>query len=590
MIALATDSGSSNPWESQAFVDWVLRSVGAGVAEGRAIAGGGLLDELDTASFGPALLQTGLGVARHPVRLATAWTRFGTGLLRASLAAGVRVTGQPVDGPVPALRDKRFDDPTWTESPWFWWLRQSFELTERLAGELVAAAELDDQTRLKAAFAVQAMLDAMAPTNVPPLNPAVVKRAYETGGLSLARGFRTFLDDLATNKGQPRQVMSGAFEVGRDLAVTPGKVVFRNELMELIQYAAQTDDVHEIPLLFSPPWINKYYIMDLAPGRSLVEWAVQHGHTVFAISYRNPDASMRDVQLDDYLLSGPRAALDVITEITGAGKVNLLGLCLGGTLAMALLAYLDATGDERINSATFLNTLVDFSEPGVLGVFTDEGTVGRLEKQMARTGFLAGENMRATFDLLRGNDLIWGYVVNNWLLGNDPPAFDLLTWNADSTRMPASMHAFYLRSCYLQNQLAKREMELAGQPLDLGTVDQDLYVLAAEQDHIAPWRSSYKGALLPKGATRFVLSNSGHIAGIVNPPNPKSRHWVGADGELPADPDTWRQQAIEHPSTWWEDWAAWIGERAGERRLPPSIGSDMHPTQGDAPGMYVLSR
>jgi polyhydroxyalkanoate synthase subunit PhaC len=588
---MVTDGGgSSNPWVSQAFADMLRRSVEAGLAEERAVGGGGLLGEVDMASFGPALMQTGMGLARHPVQLATAWTRYSTDLLRAGLAAEMRLTGMAVDGPVPERRDKRFADPTWRESPWFWWLRQSFELTERLAGELMAEAQVDEQARLKASFAVQSVLDALAPTNLPLVNPAVVKRAYETGGLSLARGLRNFLNDLATNKGQPRQMMPGVFEVGRDLAVTPGKVVFRNDLMELIQYVPQTDEVHEIPLLFSPPWINKYYIMDLAPGRSLVEWAVQHGHTVFTISYRNPDASMRDVRLDDYLLSGPRAALDVITEITGAEKVNLLGLCLGGTLAMALLAYLDATGNDQINSATFLNTLVDFSEPGALGVFTDEATVTRLEKKMARTGFLAGESMRATFDLLRGNDLIWGYVVNNWMLGNDPPAFDLLTWNADSTRMPAGMHAFYLRSCYLENQLAKGEMELAGQLLDLGTVAQDVYVLAAEQDHIAPWRSSYKGALLPKGLARFVLSNSGHIAGIVNPPSPKSRHWVGADGDLPADPDAWRQQAVEHQSTWWEDWATWIGERAGERRPPPRIGSDKHRPQRDAPGEYVLGR
>jgi polyhydroxyalkanoate synthase len=297
---------------------------------------------------------------------------------------------------------------------------------------------------------------------------------------------------------------------------------------------------------------------------------------------------MRHIKLDDYLISGPLKALDVITDITGSPKVNLLGVCLGGTLTMATLAYVDAIGDDRINSATFLNTMVDFSEPGPLGVFTDESTVAKLERTMGKTGFLKGEEMRKTFDYLRGNDLIWNYVVNNWLLGQEPPAFDLLTWNADSTRMPADMHSFYLRSCYLENQLAKGEMELAGQHLDLSSVDQDLYFLAAEQDHIAPWHSSYMGARLLKGDVRFVLSNSGHIAGIVNPPNPKSRHYVGATAELPNDPEQWLATATVHPVTWWEDWATWIGQRAGDERTAPPLGSERYPVLDDAPGTYVF--
>ena len=304
-------------------------------------------------------------------------------------------------------------------------------------------------------------------------------------------------------------MVPGAHTVGKDMAVTPGKVVFQNELMELIQYAPSTAQVHEIPLLFSPPWINKYYVMDLAPGRSLVQWAVDHGHTVFMISYRNPDEQMRHVQMDDYLISGPIAALEVVGNITGSEKTNLLGLCLGGTLTMATLAYLDAVGMELINSATFLNTLIDFSEPGLLGVFTDEASISRLEKTMKRTGFLPKEDMQRSFNLLRTNDLIWNYVVSSWLMGEEPPTFDLLSWNNDSTRMPAEMHTFYLRSCYVENELARGVMELAGQRLDLAKVDQDLYFLSAEQDHIAPWRSSYAGARLPAGDVRFVLSNSG---------------------------------------------------------------------------------
>jgi polyhydroxyalkanoate synthase subunit PhaC len=309
------------------------------------------------------------------------------------------------------------------------------------------------------------------------------------------------------------------------------------------------------------------------------------------ISYHNPDERMRHVKMDDYLISGPIAALEVVADITGAAKINLLGLCLGGTLTMATLAYLDAVGMDLINSATFLNTLIDFSEPGLLGVFTDEATISRLERTMQRTGFLPKEDMQRSFNLLRTNDLIWNYVVSSWLMGEDPPAFDLLSWNNDSTRMPAEMHTFYLRSCYVENQLARGVMELAGQQLDLGKVDQDLYFLSAEQDHIAPWRSSYAGARLPAGNVRFVLSNSGHIAGIVNPPSPKSLYRViETDQPLPADPADWLAAATTHPRTWWEDWAEWIAARAGTKRKPPPMGSEEYRPITDAPGTYVLER
>ena len=328
--------------------------------------------------------------------------------------------------------------------------------------------------------------------------------------------------------------------------------------------------------------------MDLAPGRSFVEWAVDHGHTVFAISYRNPDATMRDVTLDAYLLEGPRIALDVIGEITGAPQVNIVGLCLGGTLTTMLLAYLEATGDQRVASATLLNTLVDFSEPGVLGAFTDEASIARLERKMARHGYLEGAEMATTFDLLRAGDLVWNYVVSNWLLGEDPPAFDILAWNADSTRMPAAMHSFYLRSCYLENQLAQSRMELAGVRLDLDAVTCDVYLVGAQADHITPWRSSYTTTQLLKGDVRFVLSSSGHIAGIVNPPSPKARHWTG--GATPPDPDAWLAHATEHQGSWWEDWAEWAKGKAGQRREAPRMGSDAHPPLADAPGAYVRER
>ncbi|HJY94720.1 MAG TPA: alpha/beta fold hydrolase, partial [Streptosporangiaceae bacterium] len=369
------------------------------------------------------------------------------------------------------------------------------------------------------------------------------------------------------------------------LAATPGHVVFRNDLMELIQYAPQTKRVRSIPLLASPPWINKYYVMDLAPGRSFIEWAVQHQRTVFAISYRNPDASMRDVTLDDYLIHGPRTAIEVISDITGSGTVDIVGLCLGGALTAMLAAYLARTGDARIGSITLLNTLLDYSEPGVLGAFTDEKTVARLEKQMAATGVLEGSQMAGTFDILRANDLIFNYVVSNWLMGQDPPAFDILAWNGDSTRMPAAMHSFYLRSLYMRNELARGELELAGQRLSLAAVKNDTYAVGAINDHIVPWHGSFKTTGLMGGTVRYVLSSGGHIAGIVNPPGPKAWYETGED--TTADPETWRSAGAKHSGSWWQDWTEWSDARAGAHIKPPAMGSRRYPALGDAPGDYV---
>jgi polyhydroxyalkanoate synthase len=345
-------------------------------------------------------------------------------------------------------------------------------------------------------------------------------------------------------------------------------------------------------MLASPPWINKYYIMDLAPGRSFIEWAIRSGHTMFAISYRNPDVTMRGVTLDDYLISGPKTALDVISDITGADKIDITGLCLGGALTGMLAAYLAGTGDQRIGSVTLLNTMLDYSEPGVLGVFTDEPTVARLERQMAKQGFLEGSQMAGTFDMLRANDLIFSYVVSNWLMGKRPPAFDLLAWNADSTRMPAAMHSFYLRSLYIRNELARGQLELAGQRLSLGDVKSDSYVVGAVNDHIVPWTTSYKATRLLGGGVRYVLSNGGHVAGIVNPPGPKAWYTVSADPAAPypagpAGAEQWRAAAETRDGSWWQDWADWAGSRAGDLVPPPRLGSRRYPVLGDAPGQYI---
>ncbi|HKB31968.1 MAG TPA: alpha/beta fold hydrolase, partial [Streptosporangiaceae bacterium] len=499
---------------------------------------GDLVGRLDMASFGQSMLAVLARAAGRPADVAGAALRFGTGMAMIWPAALRVCFGSDVTPPIPPGQDKRFADPSWEDNPAYFALRQAYLAALRLSDDLRAAGRGDPVTDAKAELAAGLLFDAVAPTNFLLSNPAAVKRAFETGGFSLVRGAGNFADDLVHNNGRPRQADTRPFQLGVNLAATEGKVVFRNDLIELIQYAPQTGQVHATPILASPPWINKYYIMDLAPGRSFFEWTIQHGRTVFAISYRNPDAGMRGVTLDDYLINGPRAALDVVTDITGASKIDIVGLCLGGALTAMLAAYLTAQGDDRIGSVTLLNTLLDYSEPGVLGVFTDELTVSRLERQMAATGFLDGGKMAATFDMLRANDLIFGYVVSNWLMGQRPPPFDILAWNGDSTRLPAAMHSFYLRSLYINNELATGELELAGQRLSLSSIKTDTYIVGAINDHIVPWPASYKATHLLGGTVRYVLTSGGHIAGIVNPPGPKC--WYETAERNFATADQWR--------------------------------------------------
>ncbi|MQA14380.1 MAG: alpha/beta fold hydrolase [Pseudonocardiaceae bacterium] len=543
---------------------------------------------VDPAGFGEALGRLAISAAGNPLPAVQATMSYGAGNTRAAMAALLRGAGADVDGPaeLPA-KDPRYTDPAWTQNPFFYLCRQQHMLLESYLAELVDGADLDAPTRRKAEFAVGQLLDATAPSNFPWSNPAVLKKAFDTAGHSVIRGARNLVRDVVTRKGRPRQVTPGKFRPGHELAATPGKVVYRNRLIELIQYEPQTDDVHAVPILCSPPWINKYYIMDLAPGKSLVEWAVQHGHTCFMISYRNPDETFADVTMSDYLREGPLAALDVVEEITGSPQTNVVGLCLGGTIAASMLAWLVARGDDRVRSLTLLNTLLDFQLPGQLGVFTDEQTIRRMERTTRSKGYLEADSMATTFDLLRARDLVWNYVINDWMLGEEPAPFDMLSWNSDSARMPAAMHTEYLRALYLENRLAEGRLELAGQRLDLSRAHQDIYCVSAEGDHIAPWKAVYEGAKLPGGTVRFMLSNSGHIAGVVNPPSPKSKHWVGEADTLPEDPETWRAQADEVGKSWWEDWTPWIAERAGDRRAPPPTGSTGHPPLEDAPGSYV---
>jgi polyhydroxyalkanoate synthase subunit PhaC len=544
-----------------------------------------LAGDLDTVGFARAAAAALFAAAARPAEIAAAGLRFAYDLGRVGPAAAALAASLDPTPPLPVdSTDKRFADAAWQENPGFFALRQAFLAARRFADDVTSLCG-NDTDRVKTELLVSLMFDAVAPTNFLATNPVALKRALETGGMSSLRGMLNFTEDLLTNKGRPRQVDTSAFRVGENLAATPGKVVYRSPLMELIQYAPQTDTVHEVPLLASPPWINKYYIMDLAPGRSFLEWAVQHQRTVFAISYRNPDATMRHWTMDDYLVEGPRAAIRVIQDITGADTVDIVGLCLGGTLTAIAGAYLAHTRDAQIGSVTLMNTLLDFSEPGPLGAFVDAATVKRLEQKMARTGVLAGSDMATTFDLLRANDLIFNYVVSSWLMGEPPPAFDILAWNSDSTRMPAPMHSFYLRRFYLENALAAGALEIAGERLSLQDVKNDVYLVGAINDHIVPWTSSYKSVALLGGDVRYVLCNGGHIAGIVNPPAPKS--WYDIADSYPPAATAWRRLARRSAGSWWEDWADWGAERAGALGPPPSLGSAEHPPIDDAPGRYV---
>jgi polyhydroxyalkanoate synthase len=557
-----------------------------------------LLARTDPALFGRTALQLAQGWATHPGEV----SRAASSLAAVSARIGGAATGRALRGlaggdagaddaaPVPVAKDGRFKDTTWTENPGYWALRQEYLALVSFLEDLVGAAGLDADADKRARMLMGLVGSVVSPTNVLPGNPAALKRAFETGGASVVAGLRNLLDDVATNNGKPRQVDATNLRVGQELAATPGKVVYRNRLMELVQFDAQTDEVHETPLLCSPPWINKYYVMDLSPQRSLVEWAVQHGHTVFMISYRDPDAAMASTTFEDYLELGPAAALDVVTDITGSDKVNLMGLCLGGLMAALLTTRCAVRGDDRVNSLTLLNTMLDYSEVGPVSSFVSPEIVERLEQSMKRTGYLPAESMAMTFDLLRANDLIFNYIGPNWLEGKAPPAFDILAWNSDSTRMPAAMHAAYLRHFYLDNELSRGVLELDGDLLSLKSAQVDTFIVAAENDHIAPWRTSFTSTELLGGDVTFVLSTAGHIAGVVNPPSPKAKHWVGTVGATGPDapgPDAWRDRSTEVAGSWWETWAGWIGERGGGMRTPPATGSGEHRVLGDAPGDYV---
>ncbi|HEY6720036.1 MAG TPA: class I poly(R)-hydroxyalkanoic acid synthase [Burkholderiales bacterium] len=503
----------------------------------------------------------------------------------------LRMLGQ--DAPpvaAPAKGDNRFRDADWQDQFLFDYIKQSYLIAARHMHDAVSSVEgLSEETQKKVNFYTRQYIDALSPSNFALTNPAVLRETLRSGGQNLLDGLNNLLADI--ERGGIRMADEKAFKVGVNVATTPGKVVFQNELMQLIQYAPGTDTVFRRPLLIVPPWINKYYVLDLSEKNSFVRWAVDQGHTVFVVSWVNPDQRFAGKTFENYMFEGPLAALDAIGQATGEKKINVIGYCLGGTLLGATLAWMAEKGDQRAASTTFLASLLDFSIPGELGVFIDEAQVESLERRMNERGYLEGSEMATTFNMLRANDLVWSFVVNNYLLGKDPFPFDLLYWNSDSTRMPAKMHSFYLRNMYLANRLKEPGgIELGGVPIDLRKIAIPAYFVSPVEDHIAPWKSTYKGARILSGTERFVLGGSGHIAGIVNPPSAKKYgYWTRS--HLPESAEEWQAGTSWNEGSWWIDWQAWIAGLNGPDRVPARVpGAGALKALEDAPGSYVSVR
>ncbi len=491
----------------------------------------------------------------------------------------------------PLKGDGRFKDAEWSSNFLFDYLKQSYLITARHIQGAVAQVEgLPEESEKKVAFFTRQYVDALSPSNFVLTNPQVLRETLSSGGENLVRGLNNLLSDLEKGGGDLRISMTdeSAFQLGKNVATTPGKVVFQNDLMQLIQYEPRTKEVFKRPLVIIPPWINKYYILDLRESNSFIRWALDQGHTVFVLSWVNPDAKLAQKGFDDYMKEGPLAALDAVEKATGERELNFIGYCLGGTLLGATLGYLNEKKQiARVASATFFVSLLDFAKPGELGVFIDEAQVDSLERKMNERGYLEGSEMSTTFNLLRANDLVWSFVVNNYLLGKDPFPFDLLYWNSDSTRMPARMHAFYLRNMYIKNLLGvPGGITLDGVPIDLSKVKTPAYFISTAEDHIAPWKTTWIGAKYLGGPVRFVLGGSGHIAGIVNPPAAKKyHHWTN---DAPAQtPEQWFESAKQHPGSWWPDWQAWIAKQNGDEKVPAR--APANPIE-DAPGSYAMLR
>jgi polyhydroxyalkanoate synthase len=514
-----------------------------------------------------------------------------TKLWQASLTRMMGEESEPVIEPAPG--DRRFKDEEWSENPVFDYIKQSYLLASRFLHECVRETDgLDSHSAEQADFYTRQYIDAVAPTNFAMSNPEVLRRTVETGGENLLTGLSNLLDDLERGKGKLRVKMTDLdrFKLGENVAVTPGKVIYQNDLMQLLQYGPSTETVYKRPLLIIPPWINKYYILDLRPKNSFIKWAVDQGHTVFVISWVNPDEKLAHKDFENYMLEGPMAALDAIEQATGERKCKVIGYCLGGTLLASMLAYMAEKGDTRIKAATFFVSMTDFAEPGELGIFIDQEQLAKMDEQMEKTGYFDGSSMAEAFNLLRANDLIWGFVINNYLMGRDPFPFDLLYWNSDSTRMPCKMHSFYLHNLYEKNLLCRPNgISLDDVGIDLTKVKTPAYFISTKEDHIAPWRSTYAGTQLLSGPVRFVLGMSGHIAGIVNPPSAK-KYGYWTNDELPEDCDEWFAGAESHEGSWWLDWKKWVQRYNGKKVPARNPGDGDLDVIEDAPGSYVKVR
>ncbi len=493
--------------------------------------------------------------------------------------------------------DKRFKHEGWEQNPFFDYVKDSYLVAADTIQSLVAEVEHDDpKTAAKAEFYTRVFIDAMSPSNFVMTNPEVIEATIQSKGDNLVKGVQNFLKDFDTEKGELRIRMTDleAFELGTNVAATPGKVVFQNRMMQLIQYASATETVHKRPLLIIPPWINKFYVLDLQPKNSLIKWAVDQGHTVFVVSWINPDESYRDVDFGDYVMEGVFKALDAVRDATGEEQVNAIGYCIGGTLLAATLALMAERNDSRIASASFFTTMLDFSDPGDLGVFVDEPQLQDLEEAMNKLGYHDGRNMAMTFNLMRSNDLIWSFFINNYLMGKEPFPFDLLYWNSDATRMPARMHSTYLRCMYHENKFKNAGgLTIDGVDIDLSKVKTPTYFISAQDDHIAPWKSTFLGTKLFTGPITFVLGKSGHIAGVVNPPVANKYGYFTGPDPASLSADDWLEKATVHEGSWWVNWDDWVRDQMGEdaERVPARIpGDGKLKVLEDAPGSYVKVR
>lgn len=548
----------------------------------------------DPLNIGNAFLEMTKRLMVNPGKLMQAQVDLWSGYMQLWQNAAQRLMGietPPLTEPSPD--DRRFKDAAWQDNALFDFVKQSYLLTARWMQSTVRDVEgLDEKTAKKVDFYTRQFVDAMAPSNFLLTNPEVLRTTIETGGENLVRGLENLVNDMEAGKGSLaiRMTDPNAFEIGRNIALTPGKVVYQNDLMQLIQYTPTTAKVAQRPLLIMPPWINKFYILDLREKNSFIKWAVDQGLTVFVISWVNPDEDLATKSFEDYMQDGPLAALDAIKQATGEDKVNVIGYCLGGTLLASTLAYMVTQKDDRIASATYFTTMVDFKEPGELGVFIDEEQLTSLENRMNKKGFLEGKAMATTFNMLRANDLIWSFVVNNYLLGKEPFPFDLLYWNADSTRMPAAMHSFYLRKMYQQNLLAKPGgITLKGTPIDLTKIKTPSFILSTKEDHIAPWKSTYAATQLYAGPVTFCLAGSGHIAGVINPPSQtKYGYWTNAKIEKTSD--EWFARAVQTEGSWWPAWRKWLQNFDGEQVKARTPGDGKLKPREDAPGSFVKQR